>query len=79
MKSKICLCVLLIFLVVENSTACPVPPRDDNDVKICIAAHKDALLRDSMLGLYQVKRAQGMTVLEAWEYVLIAALNGGKK
>lgn len=78
MKSKTCLSILLFFLTIEHSTACPVP-RDDNDVKICIAAHQDKVLRDSMLGLYQVKRAQGMTVIQAWEHVLIVALNGGKK
>jgi hypothetical protein len=50
-------------------------PQTDADVEQKWKEYQDPLLRRILSGLYKTKRAQGLTVLEAWEYTLFAHLD----
>lgn len=54
---------------------CPAVPQTDEEVYLRIeASYTDIEFKRAMSVLYSCKRAQGLTVLAAWEFVLRAAL-----
>jgi hypothetical protein len=56
------------------SEALNVPSTDD-EVLLSFNDYSDTLLRQIMSGLYRVKRAQGLSVMDAYEFCLRSFLD----